>query len=84
MTKRFHSLIGFSSVKGRRIECGFGGAHITGNGGIQLLSEVDRRTGLTESLGLTHLSFGRQATVLSIISARVVSKPSGMGRSGPG
>ncbi len=50
MTKRYHSPIGFSTVLGRRIECGFDGGHVIGNGGIQLLSEVDRRTGLTQSV----------------------------------
>lgn len=50
MTKRCHSPIRFSTVKGRRIECGFDGGHVTGNGGVQLLSEVDRRTGLTGSV----------------------------------
>ena len=50
MTKRYHSPIRFSTARGRRIECGFDGGHVTGNGGIQLLSEVDRRTGLTKSV----------------------------------
>ena len=50
MTKRYHSPLGFSTVRGRRIQCGFDGGHVTGNGGIQLLSEVDRRTGLTKSV----------------------------------
>lgn len=50
MTKRYHSPIRFSTVLGRRIEGEFSGGHVTSNGGVQLLSEVDRRIGLTESL----------------------------------
>ena len=50
MTKRYHSPIRFSTVLGRRIEGESGGGHVTSNGGVQLLSEVDRRIGLTESL----------------------------------
>ena len=49
MTKRFHSAR-FSTVQGRRIEGEFSGGQVTGNGGIQLLSEVDRKIGLTKSV----------------------------------
>ena len=50
MTIRYHSPIRFSTVLGRRIEGEFSGGQVTGNGGIQLLSEVDRRIGLTRSV----------------------------------
>ncbi len=50
MTKRYHSAIRFSTVQGRRIEGEFSGGQVTGNGGIQRLSEVDRKIGLTKSV----------------------------------
>ena len=50
MTKRYHSPIRFSTVLGRRIEGEFIGGQVTGNVGIQLLSEVDRKIGLTKSV----------------------------------
>ena len=50
MTKRCHSAIRFPAVLGRRIEGEFSGGRVTGNGGIQLLSEVDRKIGLTKSV----------------------------------
>lgn len=50
MTKRYHAPIRFSTVLGRRVEAEFSGGHVTGNGGIQLLSEVDRKIGLTRSV----------------------------------
>ena len=46
MAKHYHSPIRFSTVLGRRIEGDFSGGHVTGNAGIQLLSEVDRDAAL--------------------------------------
>ncbi len=37
------STIRFSSRKGRGVEAGFTGGSITGNGGVMLVSEQDRR-----------------------------------------
>ena len=40
----------FPSVKRRKVEADFSGGDITGNGGIALLSTVDRRLGLTRAV----------------------------------
>ena len=37
----------FSGRRGRRVEAGFQGGAITGNGGVMLVSEQERRLGLS-------------------------------------
>ncbi len=75
MTKRYHSAIRFSTVLGRRIEGGFSGGRVTGNGGIQLLSEVDRKIGLTKSvagrLGDPRREAGRSHSMVEMLRQRV-------------
>ena len=50
MTKCYPNPIRFSSVQRRKMEAEFSGGAITGNGGIPLLTEVDRHLGLTHSV----------------------------------
>ena len=40
----------FSSVKRRKVEADFSGGDITSNAGVLLLSEVDRKIGLSRSI----------------------------------
>ncbi|WP_243760650.1 transposase [Pseudomaricurvus hydrocarbonicus] len=40
----------FSSVKRRKVEADFSGGDITSNAGILLLSEIDRKIGLSRSV----------------------------------
>ena len=75
MTKRYHSPIRFSTVLGRRIEGEFSGGQVTGNGGIQLLSEVDRKIGLTKSvagrLGDPRREASRSHSMVEMLRQRV-------------
>ena len=48
MTECYPNPIRFSPVKRRQVEADFSGGDITSNGGVQLLSQVDRRLGLTQ------------------------------------
>ena len=50
MTECYPIALQFPSVKRRKVEADFSGGHITGNGGIPLLSTVDRRLGLTRAV----------------------------------
>lgn len=44
------TLIEFPSVKRRRVQAAFDGGQITSDGGVLLLSQIDRRLGLTRAL----------------------------------
>lgn len=50
MTKCYQSSFEFPPVKRRKVEVDFTGGNITSNAGALLLSQVDRRLGLTQSL----------------------------------
>ena len=50
MTECYRTSVQFPSVKRRKVEADFSGGDITGNGGITLLSTVDRRLGLTRAV----------------------------------
>ena len=50
MTECYRTSVQFPSVKRRKVEADFTGGDITGNGGITLLSSVDRRLGLTRAV----------------------------------
>ena len=50
MTNCAPGVVRFPAVKRRRVEAEFSGGDITGNGGIALLSQVDRRLGLTRAV----------------------------------
>ena len=62
MTKYYQNPIRFSSVRRRKVEAEFSGGSITGNGGILLLSEVDRQLGLTRALSRCLGDVRRQAS----------------------
>ena len=62
MTECYPNPIRFSPVKRRQVEADFSGGDITGNGGIQLLSQVDRRLGLTRSVARSLEDGRRQAS----------------------
>ena len=50
MAECYPNPIRFSSVNRRKVEADFSGGAISGNGGIPLLGEVDRRLGQTRSV----------------------------------
>ena len=50
MTKCYQTPISFSSVKRRRVEADFSGGDITSDSGALLLTEVDKRLGLTRAV----------------------------------
>lgn len=50
MTECYQSSLEFPSVKRRKVELDFRGGDITSNGGIPLLSQVDRHMGLTQAV----------------------------------
>lgn len=50
MTECYQTTIRFPAVARRKIEADFSGGDITGNGGIPLLAQVDRRLGLTRAV----------------------------------
>ena len=50
MTKCYQTSLEFPSVKRRKVEANFSGGDITSNGGIPLLSQVDRQMGLTRAV----------------------------------
>ena len=50
MTECYRTPLQFPSVKRRKVEADFSGGDITGNGGVTLLSRVDRRLGLTRAV----------------------------------
>ena len=50
MTECYQTAIRFPAVARRKIEADFSGGDITGNGGIPLLAQVDRRLGLTRAV----------------------------------
>ena len=62
MTECYPKPIRFSSVKQRKVEAAFRGDAINGNGGIQLLAQVDRRLGLTRSVARSLEDSRRQAS----------------------
>ena len=62
MTECYPNPIQFSSVKRRKVEAAFSGGAISGNGGIQLLAQVDRRLGLTGSVARSLEDPRRQAS----------------------
>ena len=62
MTECYPKSIRFSSVKRRKVEVDFSGGSISGNGGIGLLSEVDRRLGLSRSVARSLTDSRRQAS----------------------
>ncbi len=62
MTECYPEPIRFSSVKRRKVEADFSGGAISSNGGIQLLAQVDRRPGLTESVARSLEDSRRQAS----------------------
>ncbi|MYH34767.1 MAG: hypothetical protein F4013_10570 [Gammaproteobacteria bacterium] len=50
MTEWYRTSLQFPSVKRRKVEADFSGGDITGNGGITLLSSVDRQLGLIRAV----------------------------------
>ncbi|MCY3940849.1 MAG: hypothetical protein OXG29_07195 [Gammaproteobacteria bacterium] len=50
MTEWYRTSLQFPSVKSRKVEADFSGGDITGNGGITLLSSVDRQLGLIRAV----------------------------------
>ena len=50
MTKCYHHSIEFSSLKRRKVSVTFEGGEITSDGGVLLLREIDKQTGLTEAI----------------------------------
>lgn len=62
MTECYPNPIRFSPVKRRQVEADFSGGDITSNGGVQLLSQVDRRLGLTRSVARALDDGRRQAS----------------------
>ena len=50
MTECYQTSLEFPSVKRRKVEANFSGGDITSNGGIPLLSQVDRQMGLTRAV----------------------------------
>ena len=62
MTECYRTSVQFPSVKRRKVEADFSGGDITGNGGIMLLSSVDRRLGLTRAVAGCLKDSRRQAS----------------------
>jgi hypothetical protein len=50
VTECYQTSLEFPSVKRRKVEANFSGGDITSNGGIPLLSQVDRQMGLTRAV----------------------------------
>jgi hypothetical protein len=62
VTECYLTSIAFPSVKSRKIEADFSGGDITSNGGIPLLSKIDRRMGSTRAVASAMADSRRQAT----------------------
>ena len=62
MTECYQTFIEFPSVKRRNVEADFSGGDITSNGGIPLLSQVDRQMGLTQAVAAIIGDNHRQAS----------------------
>lgn len=62
MTECYQTSIPFSSVKNRRVEADFTGGDITSDAGVLLLSEVDKRLGLTVAIDKALVDNRRRAS----------------------
>ena len=75
MTECYQTSIEFPSVKRRKVEADFSGGDITSNGGIPLLSQVDRQMGLTRAVASAMADSRRQAScdhsLLALLQQRV-------------
>ena len=75
MTECYRTPLQFPSVKRRKVEADFNGGDITGNGGIRLLSNVDRHLGLTRGVARRLADPRRQAScghsVADLVKQRV-------------
>lgn len=75
MTECYQTSLEFPSVKRRKVEADFSGGDITSNGGIPLLSQVDRQMGLTQAVARAMVDSRRQAScdhsLLELLRQRV-------------
>ncbi len=75
MTECYQTSLEFPSVKRRKVEADFSGGAITSNGGIPLLSQVDRQMGLTQAVAKVIGDSRRQAScdhsLLELLRQRV-------------
>ena len=75
MTDCIQESLPFPRCKGRRVEARFSGGDITSNGGVLLLREADRRSGLTRRVAKSLTDPRRQAScvhdAVSIVRQRV-------------
>jgi len=75
MTNCTQTAFNFPPLKRRRIEASFEGGDITSDGGVMLLRQVDRRTGLTPGIARVLGDERRQASCrpdgLSLLRQRV-------------
>ena len=75
MTECYQTSLEFPSVKRRKVEADFSGGAITSNGGIPLLSQVDRQMGLTRAVARAIGDSRRQAScehsLLELLQQRV-------------
>ena len=75
MTDCIQESLPFPRCKGRRVEARFSGGDITSNGGVLLLREADRRSGLTQRVAKSLTDPRRQAScvhdAVSIVRQRV-------------
>lgn len=75
MTECYQTSLEFPSVKRRKVEADFSGGAITSNGGIPLLSQVDRQMGLTQAVSKMIGDSRRQAScdhsLLELLRQRV-------------
>lgn len=75
MTECYQTSIEFPSVKRRKVEADFSGGDITSNGGIPLLSQIDRQMGLTQAVARVMGDSRRQAScehsLLELLRQRV-------------
>ena len=69
MTECYRTPLQFPSVKRRKVEADFSGGDITGNGGITLLSSVDRHLGLIGGVARRQASCGH--SVADLVRQRV-------------
>jgi len=75
VTECYQTSLEFPSVKRRKVEADFSGGAITSNGGIPLLSQVDRQMGLTRAVARAIGDSRRQAScehsLLELVQQRV-------------